>query len=159
MTPEDGKHLKSIIRHIQNVRESCLLLGERLIEAGRDELGLRLIANSYAHDQSKFYSIEWLYLRDEIKDTAPDKFQAALKHHRETNPHHPEYWQGGIEAMPEVYVAEMICDWKARANEFGTDLREWIKEHICTVYKLKPRSKQYIAIKKFVDMLLDEEFK
>jgi hypothetical protein len=159
MLPEDERHLKSVIRHIQHVRDAALLLGERLIENGEDELGLRLIGNSHVHDYSKFRSIEWLYLRDEVKETAPDKFDAALKHHRETNPHHPEYWQDGIKAMPAVYVAEMVCDWKARANEFGTDMKEWINEHICKRHTLSHNTKQYKVIKRFVDTLLDEGFK
>ena len=28
--------------------------------------------------------------------------------------------------MPEISVAEMVCDWYARAQEFGTGLRDWI---------------------------------
>ncbi|SVC81897.1 uncharacterized protein METZ01_LOCUS334751, partial [marine metagenome] len=65
MKDDDDKHLKSLIRHIDNVRASCLLLGERLIENDKDELGLQLIANGHIHDASKFYGIEWEYLRDE----------------------------------------------------------------------------------------------
>ena len=51
----------------------------------------------------------------------------GIRHHAETNPHHPEYWHG-IENMPKVYIAEMVCDWYARSNEFGSDLREWVKD-------------------------------
>jgi hypothetical protein len=29
---------------------------------------------------------------------------------RETNQHHPEYW-GGLHRMPDIAVAEMVCDW------------------------------------------------
>ena len=43
--------------------DSCSLLGRRLIERGDVDLGVKLIANSYLHDNSKFTSfVEWNYL-------------------------------------------------------------------------------------------------
>ena len=159
MKDDDAKHLKSLIRHIDNVRASCLLLGERLIENGKDELGLQLIANGYIHDASKFHGIEWEYLRDETKEAHPIEFALALKHHQHVNPHHPEYWTNGIKSMPPVYLAEMVCDWKARSNEFATGLRSWIKQKAIKRWDFTVQSKEYKLIKGFVDVLLDSEFK
>ena len=159
MNDDDAKHLKSLIRHIDNVRASCLLLGERLIENGKDELGLQLIANGHIHDASKFHGIEWEYLRDETKESHPIEFALALKHHQHVNPHHPEYWTNGIKSMPPVYLAEMVCDWKARSNEFATGLRSWIKQRAIKRWNFTVQSKEYKLIKGFVDVLLDSEFK
>src|SRR5450755_1045681 len=77
------------------------------------------------HDASKFHGIEWEYLH-KTGEVPADRLQLAVEHHRRTNEHHPEYW-GGIDNMPEIFVAEMVCDWYARSQEFGTDLRVWIR--------------------------------
>ena len=74
---DDDKHLKSLIRHINHVKEDSYLLGEALISKG-EELGLQLIANGYIHDNSKFYGVEWLYIRDETRDTKPELFASAV---------------------------------------------------------------------------------
>ena len=158
MTEADEKHLKNLLRHVDNVSDSCLLLGERLIEAGEDELGLRLISNGYTHDHSKFSGIEWLYLRTENFGVEYDNLlAAAIRQHCTTNPHHPEYWHG-IVHMPRIYLAEMVCDWSSRSHEFGNDLREWIKDKATKKFKMTVQSKVYKEIKGFVDMLLDPGF-
>lgn len=66
MRAEDEKHLKSLLRHVDNVSQSCLILGERIIESGDQQFGINLIANGRIHDHSKFYGSEWLYLRPEF---------------------------------------------------------------------------------------------
>ena len=158
MIEEDQKHLKSLLRHIDNVRASCLLLGERLIESGEDNLGLALIANGCIHDYSKFSGIEWLYLRPEKIESESKLSSAAINEHVTSNPHHPEYWNG-IENMPSLYIAEMVCDWASRSHEFGNDLREWIKDKATKKFKMKVQSKVYKEIKDLVDILLDPNFK
>jgi hypothetical protein len=159
MTPEDEKHLRSLLRHIEGVRQSCLLLGERLIELGEDRIGIDLISNSQIHDLSKFKGSEWLYLRTEsLGDNKNDRLEQSRNQHVKTNPHHPEYW-GSIHEMPRVYLAEMVCDWSARSHEFGNDLREWIKDKATKKFDMKVQSKTYKQIKEFVDILLDPKLK
>jgi hypothetical protein len=148
--------LKAVVRHITHVQQSCTLLGERLILAG-DRMGHKLIANGFIHDNSKFHGIEWLYLHDDVKDFEPQMFMAALTQHVRNNMHHPEYWDG-IENMPSLYMAEMVCDWHARSSEFGTDLRSFIKDVATKKFDFKVSGKVYKEIKKFVDMLLDTAF-
>ena len=121
---EVNKRRKTLIRHIDNVRQSCEKLGELLIDKGEVSLGHMLIANGCCHDQSKFHGAEWLYLNDETRDKQPDLFAAAHLQHVTTNKHHPEAWFGGIHAMDRLHHAEMVCDWAARRSEFGTDWRE-----------------------------------
>src|SRR6185369_7717232 len=100
LTVED--HLNNLVRHIELVREACLLLGKRLIsEEGRKEFGRILIGNGFVHDASKFAGIEWEYLHAG-KDVPKEKLELAIRQHTLTNPHHPEYW-GGFENMPEIY--------------------------------------------------------
>lgn len=151
----DKEHLNSVVRHITRVQENCLLLSEKLQDNKEDELARNLIANSMVHDNSKFFGIEWLYLRE---DAPEDKFQAALNQHRENNLHHPEAWIDGIKSMTRLYIAEFVCDCTARGQEFGSDVRDWLKESALKKYKITTNCKVYKEIKNFLDMLLEKKF-
>ena len=159
MTEEQAeqKHLDALCRHISNVISFAHILGERLIEKGEEQLGQRLIGNSYLHDHSKFNGIEWLYIRPEFKAKNTELFKAAVANHTDTNKHHPEYW-GGIHNMPRIQLAELVCDWASRSSEFGNDLREWIKDKATKKFNFKVQSKVYKEIKDLVDILLDPAF-
>lgn len=154
-----NKNLKDLLRHIKLVQDACHHLGHSLIEAGEIDLGKRLIANSFLHDNSKFYGIEWEYIshHSKIENGTKEGQDLAIMNHNTTNKHHPEYWDD-IRDMPRVYLAEMICDWYARSTEFGTDLRSWIKESAAKRYGFTAKQKIYKDIKYFVDMLLENPF-
>lgn len=155
---QEQKQLDLLIRHINNVRESCIVLGERLQEKGEIELGRNLIANGFIHDNSKFHGIEWLYLNSETKEKDPDLFLLAANQHITTNFHHPEYW-GSIHEVPRIYLCEMVADWRSRSSEFGNDLRMWIKDKACEKYDMSIHSDTYKEIMEFVEILLEPSFK
>lgn len=113
--------IESLLRHIQMVQNNCFLLAKRLLKEGKEELALELIKNGLQHDASKFESFEFKNLW-----SGEDKFNEALRQHQITNEHHPEYWNS-IHEMPDVYLAEMVCDVTARAQEFGTDVQYWME--------------------------------
>lgn len=146
-----NQRLHSIIRHINGVRENCNELARRLVAAGEIDFARNLIANSLDHDRSKLVGIEWEALHE--KDHP--HFQIALQHHITTNRHHPEAWEN-IHEMPRIFVAEMVADWKTRANEFGTDLRQWISEVAVKKWDFDIRSKVGKEIKYFVNLSLDK---
>lgn len=148
--------LDDLIRHIDHVRDNCMLLGERLIADGKADLGRLLIANGFIHDNSKFYGVEWDYLNDSNDD--PELLKIAIHQHNNTNKHHPEYW-GGIDQMPKLYIAEMICDWKARATEFGTSLKDWIDEGAAEKFNYTKDSDIYRKLIYYAQMLCDTPFK
>src|SRR5262249_38221572 len=102
LTPE--QHLDNPVRHIRLGRGACVLLGKRLMAEGREEFGRLLVARGFVHDASKFRGIEWDYLHAG-RDVPAAELGLAIRQHRQTNPHHPEYW-GGFEHMPELHVAE-----------------------------------------------------
>jgi hypothetical protein len=81
----------------------------------------------------------------------------AVFHHAKTNSHHPEYW-GHISLMPEVSLAECVCDWKARSEEFGTSLRDWIDVDATKRFDFEKDSKIYKQIMRFVDMICAKPF-
>lgn len=155
--------LDNLLRHIRNVRENCELMGERLILQGDEELGIKLIAQGNVHDNSKFYGIEWEYLndgawpKDNKNEVEEELFRAAIRQHTLTNSHHPEYHRG-IENMGEVDLCELIADWKARSNEQGTDILEFIKDKGASKYKYSLQSRVYRDLKKYAELLLEKKF-
>ena len=58
---DDEKPIRTLVRHIKNVQDECSLLAERLLEQGKQELAVNLIANSMLHDNSKFRGVEWAF--------------------------------------------------------------------------------------------------
>ncbi len=148
------EHLDNLVRHIRLVQDACLLMGKRLINKGRTRFGRNLIAAGFQHDVSKFAGTEWKYLHAG-RDVPLEKLKEAVEQHQETNSHHPEHWDG-IGEMPEICIAEMVCDWYARSQEFGTGLREWIDKEAVKRYKIKDA--EYQQIKYFVDILLENQF-
>lgn len=149
--------LDSLMRHLKNVREAALKIGKSLIRNGESEFGRMLIANSFIHDQSKFYGIEWENIADGHCEDKEHR-SIAIHQHQITNPHHPEYWPDGIEGMPEIYLAEMICDTYARSTEMGTDLREWWIHNGIPRYGISKNGKTWKILKKYLDILLDKPF-
>jgi len=154
----NDQHLQSLLRHVKNVSESCELLGQRLILQKKEKLGIQLIANGRIHDYSKFFGCEWKYLRQSSYEEHPIEWKAAVEQHINTNYHHPEYWNG-IANMPSVYIAELVCDWYARSNEFGNDIHKWVDSKGLKKFKLSKKTKKYQEIKRFLGLLLEEPFK
>jgi hypothetical protein len=152
--------IDKILRHILNVQENCILLGKRLIEKGEADMGRQLIANGLIHDNSKFYATEWENLDhyEGVKEGDKVKLELAVSQHNLTNLHHPEAWQG-IKNMPRVFLAELACDWCARASEFGTSVHDWINGGAMKRFKFSKRDKVYREIMAFVNLLLDKPFK
>lgn len=156
MTKEQKlEKLEILIAHVEEVQRLCKKLGMRLIDDGQFDLGKRLIANSYFHDNSKFYSIEWAHLTN--SDEEDEMVDVARWIHTLHNHHHPEYWDG-IKNMPDFAVAEMVCDWKARSSEFGTDVKDWITTKATKRWGFKRGDKVYKKIMFFVDYLLESSF-
>jgi len=153
---DTDEHLENLIRHIELVRNACTLLGRRLIKKGRVDIGRLLIARGHVHDATKFQGIEWDYLHSG-PDTPKEELKLAIKQHVRTNSHHPEF-HGGLEKMPELDVAEMVCDWYARAQEFGTSLRDWISKDAIQRYRIEVDGTHHEMINKYVDMLLQDPF-
>lgn len=154
---ESLERAEGILRHIENVRDNCVILGKRLIEDGEIMLGRQLIVQGLKHDTSKFFGLEWENLD---RDSAKTKLEAAVLQHNSSpeNRHHPEAWPEGIHEMPRLYLAEMVADWVARSSEFGTSVREWAEEGAAKRFGYKKGDKVYREITDFVDLLCDRPF-
>lgn len=152
--------INNITRHIKNVEDNCILLGTYLIKSGEIELGKQLIANGFVHDASKFYGIEFenLSTSGDNKEETKLKLKMAIHQHQKTNSHHPEFWAGGIKEMPDVYVCEMLSDWKSRSEEFGTSLIDWIHEFALKKWNFSKEDEIYHKIMKYIDILCPKSF-
>lgn len=153
--------IRAIARHIRNVEDNCFLLGEKLILRGEIDLGKQLIANGYIHDASKFHGVEFEYLSvggTPMEEHGTLKLKLAIHQHNTTNKHHPEAWSGGIKDMPDVFLAEFVCDVKARSEEFGTSLREWIDNEATEKWNFTKDDEVYTKIMGYVDLVCDKPF-
>jgi hypothetical protein len=155
--------VEHIIRHIKNVQDNCLLLGQRLIERGEINLGKMLIAQGLQHDNSKFFGTEWdnmniVPINSVDVDPVKLKRNLSVNHHRQTNSHHPEYWPHGIKEMPDIFLLECICDWKSRSEEFGNSLHDWIDSDATERFGFKKDGGIYNKIMKYVDLLCQTPF-
>jgi len=153
--------INRLTRHIRNVESNCILLGTKIIQQGDIELGHKLIANGMVHDASKFNGIEFenlTYNEPSKEEASKLKMKMAVHHHQKTCLHHPEAWSGGIKEMPPVFLAECVCDWKARSEEFGTSLKDWIDETATKRWGFVKDDKVYKEIMSFVDLLCEKPF-
>ena len=152
--------IRSITRHIRNVEDNCLILGERLILQGRIDLGKQLIANGFIHDASKFTGIEFEYLslQNPTEENNKLKMKLAIQQHNTTNLHHAEAWSGGIKDMPDVYLAELICDVKARSEEFGTSIVEYINTVGIKRWNITEEDDVYKKMMEFINILCEKPF-
>ena len=128
---EHRQYLKYVIRHKWYVFLECMKLGVPLWIA-------------FWHDWDKFLPDEWgAYVHTLYAwDGAPqfkfsDEFAKAWLLHRNRNKHHWQYWilhwdMGKPEClqMPNVYVREMVADWRGTGKALGKpDTRKWYEEN------------------------------
>lgn len=150
--------LEKLAKHIYHVQESATLLAEHCITQGHTDFGIALLQNAACHDNSKYSGIELRYLvLDETEDET--LLRVAIDHHNKSNLHHPEAWIGGIKEMSQLYVSEMVCDWKARSTEFGTDLRGWITDSATEKFGFKKGDRVFKDIQRYLKIILDVPFK
>lgn len=143
--------LNKILRHIEHVRENTQLMGFQLIERGEVDFGIKLIKHGLIHDNSKLTGLELSGLTQHDDEVL---LQHAIQQHALSNPHHPEYW-GGIDKMPDLYLAEMCCDWKARSGELGKDFNEWLLEHAPARFKYNTTDDVHKKIMYYSNLLIE----
>lgn len=151
--------LNLLVRHVGHVRENCLQLSQHFLDNDEPELAIEITARGLRHDQSKFDGIEWAYMHADVKESHPHLFQEAITHHWSKNDHHPEHWAGGVKNMTRAAIAEMVADWVARGQEFGSDVMEFIVEVACPRYGITQDGPVYGQITEFLGVLLERRFR
>jgi hypothetical protein len=73
---------------------------------------------------------------EELSKEDKDKVLDAVFHHLKNNKHHPEYYDDAAERsrdgviidatkMPDLSIAEMVCDWMSMSQEFNNDIHKF----------------------------------
>lgn len=123
LTPSEIEYKKYVNNHIQYVKKAYDYIKKNLpeifdrLEISMNEMNKRI----EEHDKSKFskeeftpYADHWFGVKRDgkwgPKDDKSLEYDAAWKHHYETNGHHEEYW-GKNKDMPYSYILELLCDW------------------------------------------------
>lgn len=105
-------YLKYILEHKKNVFIECWKRG--------------LYFHAFTHDLSKFSPVEFISYTKHFYGTKEDKiysnFDYGWLNHQRKNKHHWDYWvdsDGVALRIPEKYIKQMVCDWKAMGRKFG----------------------------------------
>ena len=156
--------------HIDRVQKNAQKLYETFKYRG-------LLAQALLHDQSKllppeltlYIVLTWKYKCKQekveffVSNSIDKKIQEAAFHHVKSNRHHPEFHDLTFNApsdkiinatlMPDVDIAEMVCDWVAMSQELNTDPFEWAKNNVNNRWKFT--AKQEALIYNFIRVLRD----
>lgn len=148
--------------HIDGVLEHKRLVA-RYMQRVIDELQYRAVV----HDNSKFSPEEFdtfelmtpilktlTYGSQEYRDTLA-KLGPALAHHYKVNSHHPEYHEGGINAMPPLDRIEMVCDWYAAIARVNDG--DIYKSLEINRIRYGMNEQTYAEVKSLIDLLAKEQ--
>lgn len=71
---------------------------------------------------------------------ADDRYKLAWHHHKNSAPHHYQYWIGcdGAFTMPDTYVREMVADLMASGRQYTGDwnMQEWLDKNNAAINAL-----------------------
>lgn len=155
-------------RHIGLVQKYCKRLSDEypgLIKRGETHDKSKWEEPEY----TPYLLITWQYkMKDNGKSFDPpadikEKMSRATEHHVKNNSHHPEYHSkkevGVINredrdkppeemidatAMPDLDIAEMVCDWCAMGEEKGNTAKYWADKNVNIRWKFTDEQKSLI---------------
>lgn len=113
----------------------------------------QFLENLWLHDISKFSANESFgYAMHDFKsDKYHLSFEVAWNHHKNHNPHHPEYWisvgkmlEIDIQPMARIYVLEMIADWIGAGTVYGNPIEKWLSKNIHLFY-FHPNTAEFLS--------------
>ena len=150
----DTEKLTSIIQHIKRVEANCNIISRKMMDIN-SKFAIELAKRGRIHDASKFDQLEFENLWAGQKC-----FDIALLHHHCHNSHHPEHYINGVYGMSELDLCEMVCDWKSRSEEFGTDVRIWAfsDDKAPKKYGYLGDQEIYDKLEYYINMILNKPF-
>jgi len=114
----------------------------------------KLVWQGIIHDWSKFHPIEFFpyanrfFSNRSLTPIQEQQWQKALLHHYQKNKHHWNHWvvdqkEKKAIPMPEKYIMEMVCDWRAMNPADPDDSKQWYqkKQHKMI---LDPESRKFL---------------
>jgi hypothetical protein len=157
----DLEQIEYIVEHKFNVIQNGIKISKWFVENGDSLLGRHLIVRIYQHDLSKFFGIQWKYLRRNSDEIDKNCLALAVEEHSSSflNLHHPEAF-GGLGYMSDIDLAEMACDLASRSSEMKTDLHEYLTNKFAKRFVASDNDKkQFAKLVKFCSLLSERPFK
>lgn len=136
-TPDTLAHRKMVQDYANDFCQHLMAVAERYEAKGTESITDYaadfcddILARAERHDESKLHEPEkerfdyvgtkqhlgkHEYGSDEYKKSL-EYLGPALQHHYETNDHHPEHFENGVDGMNLMQVVEMFCDWEAACH-------------------------------------------
>lgn len=149
---KDLENFNSILKHVKNVHSIGEELCRELIKSGRARFARKVIVEIYKHDLSKFQDYEFERFFSEDKKM----IEKAIDHHQRINPHHIQYYDSYKE-MPDIELACMACDLKARSEGFGSDVKGYFKS-FCEEKGITNNTNFYKKITGFLNLIIEDKF-
>lgn len=144
-------YYRRTLEHICRVQKYMVSISERF-----PDLNNLMLLAPY-HDELKFLNPEcdpyiklsWRAVRNlkglvtKFSDSEENDIKKAIFHHQKHNFHHPERHDDNFTfdrmrtdyivdatSMDTIYIAEMVADWAAMAEEFKDSLKGWADKHV-----------------------------
>jgi hypothetical protein len=121
-------------------------------------------------EYTPYLHVNWkYYMKERGAEYIPSniierQMTAATFHHISTNKHHPDYWDDNLNIknlnivdrdkspekivnatkMPLTYIATMVADWLAMADEKKTDPYKWAKDNINKRWNFTKEQEKFI---------------
>lgn len=168
--------LDDIMTHVGYVVQAGHKLCRKLIINNEEDIALQLMKRILIHDVSKaspdeFYGMaafsnDQKSMKDLRVTQTTDGKMKAIKLHWLRNDHHPEFWSSFVpntlthseplkisEAMDDIAVAEMCCDWYSRSMQFKSNVMEF---YALSKSRWTFTEHQRELIEKYLTMLQDD---
>lgn len=156
-------------RHIDLVKEYCKkleVMDKKYV--GLAEIGKNHDASKFVDpERIPYIYITWKYKCEDdnkefdVPEDIKKKMTEATEHHVKNNMHHPEFYCDDKDVinskdrdkpkklidctkMPELSIAEMVCDWLAMSQEKGTDPNKWADDNINKRWKFNGKQEKLI---------------
>ena len=149
---EPLEKFRKIVAHIQRVHENGIKLCEELIKESRERFARRVQVEIFKHDLSKLEDFEFSRLSSQKED----EIKVGVEHHRTVNPHHIQFYDD-YKQIPEVQLACMACDLKARSEEFGSDVKQYFKK-FCADNEITTNTNFYKKVTGFLNLIIEDKF-
>lgn len=126
------EYFKYIVKHKYYVFKECIKEGRKW--GLKTNIGRSMFIHAFTHDISKFSPKEFKQYAEYFYGDRNNEieFKKAWGHHYSHNKHHWEFWRGVD--IPDKYILQMICDWKAMSKGKYIDCLKWYCSNYDNIY-------------------------
>jgi hypothetical protein len=123
---ETRSHVKAVFGFIEQIRRKLM---DRQFEHDASKLQEpEKSLNDKLKPKLRAVEIEFGYGSPQYEATVKE-LNPLLRHHFESNRHHPEHFENGINGMTLVDLVEMLSDWKAATMRHNGSMQKSLEIH------------------------------